>query len=155
MKVVTSMPSFLESFGEDVGPSSPAFRRQTVVELVQDQLVELRPLPMNGGSVVVQENETNVAVVFKHKRDDLASEFWLQATDQPDLHTSWSMPFCRTKLPPGMYMFYFLVDGVRALSSMYPVVGDLNVAIFSDALRRYIIGRARGIPDQGACELPQ
>lgn len=143
MKIVTSMPAFLDHMAEEDanGGTSAAFRHQASV---QEQSVDLRPLMLNGMSSGMQACDESAVVVFANVPSKGAFlEFVLQGTcDLMD--PCWSMPFRQTKLPQGMYTFHFLVGGTRMLSSSYPVMGDKNVAIFSDSFRRYIVGHGSG-----------
>jgi len=85
-------------------------------------------------------------VVFANVPPGSSSEFALEFKDDDEYDMEqpcWSIEFKQTKLPPGMHMFYFTVDGTRTLSSTYPIIGDMNAAIFSDSFRRYILGHGK------------
>jgi len=53
----------------------------------------------------------------------------------------WVLVFAETELPPGVYLFHFLLNGVRTLSRNHPTYGNSNAALFNDPVRRYILAR--------------
>merc|ERR1740130_268556 len=99
MKIVTSMPAFLDHMAEEDanGGTSPAFRHQACV---QEQSVEFRPLMLNGS--MMQACDESAVVVFANVPSKGAFlEFVLQGTCDL-MEPCWSMPFSQTKLPQGM-----------------------------------------------------
>lgn len=145
------MPSFLDRFEREAVPDDRSFgsaktegspQRQ---ELSQQHVV-LRPAAFSINAIVKQE-DASARVVFTNVDSESAVEFTMQGMDPSQYH--WSMPFSDTRLPPGVYMFYFMLGSSRMLSDEHPIMGDMNVAIFSDALRRYIIGHGEVVQEEG------
>jgi len=118
-------------------------------DAIEEQLVELR-LSSSSGSGKLQA-ASSAAVVFVDVPVGATSEFRLDGNKpkKEDRGEDFlSIPFVRTGLEPGVYSLYFLVDGVRHLSKAYPIIGDVNMAIFSNPLRRYIGAHHGTVKDQ-------
>jgi len=152
MKLIPSMPAFLESMGED--PESiesmdnlnlRGFKRQ--LSTIEDQPVELKLTDDEEAHFEGISKQANgvAVVVFETAERGQKAEFELKVNGGDYELTSWSTPFSKTKVPPGLHKFHFRLGGARVLSHVYPVIGGSNVAIFSDALRRYIVGLGRSL----------
>lgn len=151
MKLVPSMPAFLDAdidASEDADPFQGC-RRQISTNL-QEQNVELKLTDDEEAHFEgISKQATSSAFVIFEVSSKPPAEFVLQAQQFYNAGTSeesgveetrWSVPFSATTLAPGLYKFHFRLGGARVLSSVYPVLGGYNVAIFSDTLRRYIVG---------------
>jgi len=78
----------------------------------------------------IEEVPSSVQVVFETN-----SSKWQMNKDEGD---EWSLNFADTGLEPGVYTFFFLVDGLRSLSRRHATAGRRNAALFSGPLRRYL-----------------
>lgn len=121
------------------------FKRQ--ISTIEDQSIELKLMDDEEAhfeGISKQANGTAV-VVFETAERGHPAEFELKVNGGDYELTSWSTSFSKTKVPPGLHKFHFRLGGARVLSRVYPVIGGSNVAIFSDALRRYIVGLGRSL----------
>jgi len=75
----------------------------------------------------------SVEVVFPH-HNNVTCKLRLHEAEE-----SWQLPFAESGLAAGVYGFYFLVAGQRILSNEFCQHGNLNVAIFSEHLQRYLL----------------
>lgn len=153
MRPASSLPTFSDFIVEDIsmnerqestGSTCPLFNLRS--NCPEEQNVELAPIleDDDGNEIFVQANAA-ACVVFPTDSPDSGPTFDLHwdTDERYEGELRWLVNFGQTQLPAGMYSFFFLVGDVRVLSRVYPVVHGMNMAIFSDPLRRYIIGHGR------------
>eukprot|EP00747_Dinoflagellata_sp_TGD_P164911 gnl/TRDRNA2_/TRDRNA2_185507_c0_seq1.p1 gnl/TRDRNA2_/TRDRNA2_185507_c0~~gnl/TRDRNA2_/TRDRNA2_185507_c0_seq1.p1 ORF type:complete len:874 (+),score=123.61 gnl/TRDRNA2_/TRDRNA2_185507_c0_seq1:79-2700(+) len=109
-------------------------RRTSTADLDgHDQLIMLRwPAAPEHGQAEEAVHDIDAQVVFE------ANEIATHKLRYDDMQELWVIGCREASLPVGIHMFHFLVDGMRVLSSLHPVIGDSNAALFSDSLRRYV-----------------